>query len=105
MSFCFQVTVTGKILDFQPAISILQNEEGTHYSNYILDDTTAKVHLSLAETFIVTLNQWYIFKSISICDFGKGNVLCSTELTTMEPFTPLGDNLQESEETHLREGH
>ncbi len=27
------------------------------------------------------------------------NVLCSTELTTMEPFTPLGDNLQESEET------
>lgn len=65
----------------------------------ILRDTTAKVHLSLAEKFIVTLNQWYIFKSLSICDFGKGNVLCSTELTTLEPFTPLADNLQESEET------
>ncbi|KAI2661440.1 DNA topoisomerase 1 [Labeo rohita] len=94
-----EVTVAGKILDFQPAISILENEEGIHYSHYILYDTTAKVHLSLAEKFIVTLNQWYIFKSLSICDFGKGNVLCSTELTTLEPFTPLADNLQESEET------
>ncbi|XP_016417127.1 uncharacterized protein LOC107747203 [Sinocyclocheilus rhinocerous] len=93
-----EVTVTGKILDIQPEISILQNEEGIHYSHYILYDTTAKVHLSLAEKFIVTVNQWYIFKSLSICDFGKGNVLCSTELTTLESFTPL-DNLQESEET------
>ncbi|XP_058641405.1 uncharacterized protein LOC131546099 [Onychostoma macrolepis] len=93
-----EVTVTGKILDFQPAISILQNEEGINYSHYILYDTTAKVHLSLAEKFIVTVNQWYIFKSLSICDFGKGNVLCSTELTTLESFTP-SDNLQESGET------
>ncbi|XP_059358730.1 uncharacterized protein LOC132097121 [Carassius carassius] len=94
-----EVTVTGQILDFQPAISILQNEEGIQYSHYILYDTTAKVHLSLADKFIVTINQWYIFKSLSICDFGKGNVLCSTQLTTLESFTPLADNLQKPEET------
>ncbi|XP_052419332.1 uncharacterized protein LOC127963448 isoform X2 [Carassius gibelio] len=96
-----EVTVTGKIIDLQPAISILQNEEGIQYSHYILYDTTAKVHLSLADKFIVTINQWYIFKSLSICDFGKGNVLCSTQLTTLESFTPLEDNLKsdKSEET------
>ncbi|KAL1269509.1 hypothetical protein QQF64_031798 [Cirrhinus molitorella] len=96
-----EVTVTGKILDLQPAISILQNKDGIHYSHYILYDATAEVHLSLAETFIVTLNQWYIFKSLSICDFGKGNVLCSTKLTTLEPIanSPFANYPQESEET------
>ncbi|XP_048067424.1 uncharacterized protein LOC125280723 [Megalobrama amblycephala] len=94
-----EVIVTGKILESQPAINILPNEEGMHYSHHTLYDNTAKVHLSLADGFSVTLNQWYIFKSLSICDFGEGNVLCSTELTTLEPFPPLEDHLQEPKET------
>ncbi|XDV48670.1 hypothetical protein PO909_018054 [Leuciscus waleckii] len=95
-----EVTVIGKIFENQPAINnILPDEEGMQYSHHTLYDNTAKVHLSLADRFTVTLNQWYIFKSLSICDFGEGNVLSSTELTTLEPFTPLEDNLQEPEET------
>lgn len=69
------------------------------YSHYALCDNTATVHLSLVDKFTVNLDQWYIFKSISICDFGEGNVLCSAELTTLESFTPVGDCIQEPEET------
>jgi len=89
-------------LENLPAINnILPDEEGMQYSHHTLYDNTAKVPLSLADRFPVTLNQWYIFKSLSICDFGKGNVLCSTEPTKLEPFTPSEDNLQEPEETSI----
>lgn len=84
-----EVTVAGKILDRQPAIIILPNEEGVRYSHYILSDTTANVHLSLAHEFNITISQWYVFKSLSICDFGMGNVLCSNEFTKLEEISPL----------------
>lgn len=66
------------------------------YSHYALCDNTATVPLSLADKFTVNLDQWYIFKSISICDFGEGNVLCSTERTKL---TPVEHTVQEPEET------
>lgn len=47
---------------------------------------------------------WIYFKSLSICDFGTGNVPCSTELKTLEPFTPLEHNLQEPEERQSSQG-
>ncbi|XP_067268663.1 uncharacterized protein [Pseudorasbora parva] len=94
-----EVTVTGKILESQSAINILPNDDEMPYSHYNLYDNTAKVDLSLADGFTVSLSQWYTFKSLSICDFGKGNVLCSTELTKLEPFTPPEESLQEPEET------
>ncbi|KAF4109762.1 hypothetical protein G5714_009014 [Onychostoma macrolepis] len=55
-----EVTVTGKILDFQPAISILQNEEGINYSHYILfkregycDSQQLEDHLLRAERMTI----------------------------------------------------
>lgn len=69
------------------------------YSHYALCDNTATVHLCLLDKFTINLDQWYTFKSVSICDVGQGNVLCSTEHTTLESFTPVGDTVQKPEET------
>ncbi|XP_051965308.1 uncharacterized protein LOC127631277 [Xyrauchen texanus] len=94
-----EITVTGKISERRPEINILPSEERKHRSDYALNDNTAEVHLILAGDYKVNLDQWYTLKSVSICDFGEGNVLCSTELTTLELFTPLGEHLQQPGET------
>ncbi|KAI7797554.1 hypothetical protein IRJ41_016748 [Triplophysa rosa] len=94
-----EITVDGKILETRPTNNILISEEEMTYSHYALCDNTATVPLILLDTFTINLDQWYTFKSISICDFGQGNVLCSTELTTLESFTPVEHTVQEPEET------
>lgn len=74
------------------------------WSHYALYDNTATVHLSLADSFKVNLGQWYKFKSVSICDFGEGNVLCSTGLTKLKSFTPLRDNIKYPKEMVISGG-
>lgn len=99
-----EITTTGKILETRPPINIQQCKEEMNWSHYALYDNTATVHLSLADTFKVNLGQWYRFKSVSICDFGKGNVLCSTGFTKLKSFTPLRDNIQDPKETVISGG-